>query len=117
MDVVEATSEPAPSLNTLRRILVATDGSGSSADALALAVDLAAEHDSELAIAHAVPLVDTTSPLGTEASTYSLRHDPTTHDDELLGVSLHVLRTSRRPVLIVPGTHGPGTLGRVNVVA
>jgi nucleotide-binding universal stress UspA family protein len=146
--MVEATNGFAPTLNC----------SPTSADALALALDLAEEHGSELVIAHAIPVVDATSPLGTQAFTFAVPHEPTTHDYELLAqaatitkgrgvgattallagppaeaivafadesdvdlvvvgsrghgavasavlgsVSLKVLRTSKRPVLIVRG--------------
>lgn len=42
----------------MKRILVATDGSASSAEATAFAVELAAEHDSELIFVHVIPALD-----------------------------------------------------------
>jgi nucleotide-binding universal stress UspA family protein len=42
----------------MKRILVATDGSASSAEATAFAVELAAEHESELIFVHVIPAID-----------------------------------------------------------
>ena len=44
--------------NALNRILAATDGSASSIDAVAFAVELAVEHNSELTFVHVVPTLD-----------------------------------------------------------
>src|SRR5262245_16687524 len=70
-----AMTPSAPS-NALQTILVATDGSPASADAVAMAVDLAVEHRSHLVIVHVAPLVDTTSPLTAEAPPCSIPHQP-----------------------------------------
>ena len=42
----------------MKRILVATDGSPSAAEAVVFGVELAAEHASELLFVHVVPVVD-----------------------------------------------------------
>lgn len=42
----------------MKRILVAADGSASAAEATAFAVELAAEHESELIFVHVVPALD-----------------------------------------------------------
>jgi nucleotide-binding universal stress UspA family protein len=42
----------------MKRILVATDGSASAAEATAFAVELAAEHEAELIFVHVVPALD-----------------------------------------------------------
>ncbi|MGZ8703023.1 MAG: universal stress protein [Gaiellaceae bacterium] len=42
----------------MKRILVATDGSPSSAEAVAFGVELAGEHQAELIFVHVVPTVD-----------------------------------------------------------
>ena len=42
----------------MNRILVATDGSSSAAEAVAFACELAAEHEAELIFVHVIPRVD-----------------------------------------------------------
>ena len=42
----------------MNRILVATDGSPPSAEATAVAIELASEHRSELSLVHVVPRLD-----------------------------------------------------------
>lgn len=49
----------------MKRILVATDGSPSSTEAVAFGVELATEHEAELIFVHVVPALDivpTTAP-------------------------------------------------------
>ena len=70
--------------NKLRRILVATDGSPTSAEAIQFAVDLAAEHGSELIIVHVVPLLDVIPPGAVNVTGSASLHAPTAHDGELL---------------------------------
>jgi nucleotide-binding universal stress UspA family protein len=67
----------------LGRILVATDGSPVSADAVALAFDLAAEHGSELVFVHVVPLLDVAPPEAIDDVGNAFVHVPTAHDHEL----------------------------------
>jgi nucleotide-binding universal stress UspA family protein len=68
---------------TMKRILVATDGSPSAAEATQFGVDLAAEHDAELVFAHVVPEFDLIP-----ATPFQIGgvfpHDPGKHDEELL---------------------------------
>ena len=68
----------------MQRILVATDGSPTSAAAVDLAVDLAAEHGSELIIVHVVPLVDVVVPPTVDEIGTAYLHEPTAYDHELL---------------------------------
>jgi nucleotide-binding universal stress UspA family protein len=70
--------------NKMQRILVATDGSPASADALAMAIDLAAEHGSELVVAHVVPIFDVAPPPAIDAIGPGFLHAPTASDHELL---------------------------------
>lgn len=42
----------------MKRILIATDGSAGSHDALKVGLDLACEHDAEVFVVHVVPTVD-----------------------------------------------------------
>jgi nucleotide-binding universal stress UspA family protein len=156
----------------LRRIFVATDGSSSSSDAVALAVGIAAHHHAELIVGHVVPTLDYVFPIAVEDIGVALPHVPTpldhqvlvaaeavaadhdvevtkvllagdaadeivtygdAHDVDLIvvgshghgviasavvgSVSLHVLRTSRRPVLVVRGPHVPADPGRSTATA
>ncbi len=72
--------------NRMRRILVATDGSSSSAAAIALAVELASEHthNSELTFVHVVPTVDLLPAIGFEGAGAAIPHQPTEYDHTLL---------------------------------
>ena len=65
----------------MNRILVATDGSPPSAEATAVAIELASEHRSELSFVHVVPRLDVV-PAGD--FTEALAHEPTEHDQALL---------------------------------
>jgi nucleotide-binding universal stress UspA family protein len=68
----------------MKRILVATDGSPSSAEAVAFGVELALEHRAELIFAHVVPLLDVVAPRGFGALGAAFPHDPTDHDHAIL---------------------------------
>jgi len=68
----------------MKRILVATDGSPSSAEAVAFGVDLAAEHDSELIFVHVVPMLDVVPVTGLGSIGGAFPHEPTRHDHQLL---------------------------------
>lgn len=116
----------------MQRILVATDGSDSAAEAVEFGVDLAAEHGAELIFVHVVPELDlvpaTMLPLGR-----ALPHEPSSDDRVLLedvaaiAAAHGVLSTtallrgdtvdeivayadSRDVDLIVVGSRGHGTL-------
>ena len=68
----------------MRRILVATDGSRSSTEAVAFAIELAAEHKTELIFVHVVPLMDIVPATGFGAIGGALPHDVSEHDRTLL---------------------------------
>jgi nucleotide-binding universal stress UspA family protein len=68
----------------MERIVVATDGSPSSAAAVAFGVDLAAEHGSELAFVHVVPRLDVVPTTGIGGFGCAFPHEPCKHDHELL---------------------------------
>ena len=70
-------------LNRMQRIVVATDGSPASKEAVKMAADLAAEHASELTVVHVVPVVDVVAPAITAVGT-AYPHVPTAYDHELL---------------------------------
>lgn len=67
----------------MRRILVATDGSASSAEAVAFGIDLAAEHEAELIFLHVVPALDVVAatPFGFGGA---FPHEPSVEDRVLL---------------------------------
>jgi nucleotide-binding universal stress UspA family protein len=65
----------------MNRILVATDGSPPSAEAGAVAIELASEHRSELCFIHVVPRLDVAS---AGDFTEAFPHEPTEHDQALL---------------------------------
>ena len=65
----------------MNRILVATDGSPPSAEAAAVAIELASEHRSELTFVHVVPRLDV---VAAGDFTEAFPHDPTEHDQVLL---------------------------------
>jgi nucleotide-binding universal stress UspA family protein len=68
----------------MKRILVATDGSTSSAEAVAFGVELASEHAAELIFVHAVPLLDVVPATGFGGVGGAFPHDVTEHDRALL---------------------------------
>jgi nucleotide-binding universal stress UspA family protein len=67
----------------MRRILVATDGSVSSTEAIQFGVELAAEHEAELVFVHVVPRLDVVPQSGFGIGG-AFPHEPTTGDRELL---------------------------------
>ena len=67
----------------MKRILVATDGSVSSTEAVGFGVELAAEHDAELIFVHVVPVFDVVPSTGF-GLTGAFPHEPTRIDRELL---------------------------------
>jgi nucleotide-binding universal stress UspA family protein len=67
----------------MNRILVATDGSASSSEAVELGVELAAEHMSELIFVHVVPALDVV-PSTVFAIGGAFPHKPSRYDRELL---------------------------------
>jgi nucleotide-binding universal stress UspA family protein len=68
----------------MERIVVATDGSPASAAAVAFGVELAAEHDSELAFVHVVPRLDVAPVTGIAGFGCALPHELCKHDHEVL---------------------------------
>ena len=67
----------------MERILVATDGSPSSTEAVAFGVELAAEHEAELIIVHVVPTLDVVPATGFGIGG-AFPHEPSEHDHVLL---------------------------------
>ena len=67
----------------MTKILVATDGSGSAAEALEFGIELATEHDAELILVHVVPAVDLV-PMSGFGIGGAFPHQPTIEDRELL---------------------------------
>jgi nucleotide-binding universal stress UspA family protein len=68
----------------MRRILVATDGSPSSTEAVAFGVELAAEHAAELIFVHVVPTLDVVPARGFGAIGGAFPHEVGEHDRALL---------------------------------
>lgn len=68
----------------MQRILVATDGSRSSVEAVAFGVDLASEHNTELIFVHVVPLLDVVPAMGFGGISGALPHDIGEYDQALL---------------------------------
>jgi nucleotide-binding universal stress UspA family protein len=68
----------------MKRIVVATDGSPSSAEAVSFGVELAREQESELIFVHVVPTLDVVPVVGFGSIGGAFPHEPTQHDHELL---------------------------------
>jgi len=68
----------------MKRILVATDGSPSSAEAVAFGVELAAEHAAELIFVHVVPTLDVVPPSGFGGIGGAFAHEVSELDRTLL---------------------------------
>ena len=67
----------------MNKILVATDGSDSAAEALEFGIELATEHDAELILVHVVPAVDLVPFTGFGVSS-AFPHEPSFEDQALL---------------------------------
>jgi nucleotide-binding universal stress UspA family protein len=65
-------------------ILVATDGSSASQDAIGFAVELAAEHQSEVHIVHVIPTIDLAPAIAIGEEGIAFPHEPTEYDYRLL---------------------------------
>ena len=68
----------------MKRILVTTDGSPSSTEAVAFGVELATEHESELIFVHVVPTLDIVPATGFGGMGGAFPHEPSEHDHVLL---------------------------------
>ena len=68
----------------MKRILIATDGSPSSTEAVAFGVELAAEHQAELIFVHVVPTLDVVPAVGFGAIGGAFPHPVSEHDRTLL---------------------------------
>jgi nucleotide-binding universal stress UspA family protein len=68
----------------MKRVLVATDGSVTAADAIGFAVDFASAREAELTFVHVVPTVEFLATTGSDDVHGVLRHEPTEHDHALL---------------------------------
>ena len=67
----------------MNKILVATDGSDSAAEAVEFGIDLAAEHEAELILVHVVPAMDIVPASGFGIGG-AFPHEPSLEDRELL---------------------------------
>ena len=67
----------------MNKILVATDGSDSAAEALEFGIELAIEHDAELILVHVVPAVDLV-PMSGFGIGAAFPHEPSDEDRALL---------------------------------
>lgn len=68
----------------MKRILVAIDGSPSSAEAVAFGSELAVEHEAELIFVHVVPMVDVVPSSGFGGMGGAFPHEPSEFDHALL---------------------------------
>jgi len=68
----------------MRRVLVATDGSLSAADAIGFAVDFASGRDAELTFVHVVPTVEFVPTAGSDEVRGAVAHEPTAHEHAAL---------------------------------
>jgi nucleotide-binding universal stress UspA family protein len=68
----------------MKRILVATDGSLSAADAIGFAVDFAAAREAEVTFVHVVPTIDFVPTTGVDDVHGALPHEPSDHERSLL---------------------------------
>ena len=67
----------------MNKILVATDGSDSAAEALEFGIELATEHGAELILVHVVPAVDLV-PVSGFGITSAYPHEPSSEERALL---------------------------------
>ena len=116
----------------MRKILIATDGSPASREAVEFGVELAEEHDAAVVFVHVVPSIDLV-PMTGFTMVAGLRHEPSEHDREALDeadevAALHGVRSTTKLLtgatvdeivayadnldvdLIVLGSRGHGTL-------
>jgi len=68
----------------MKKILVATDGSPSSAEAVAFGAELASEHEAELIFVHVVPTLDVVPATGFGSISGAFPHEPSEHDHVVL---------------------------------
>jgi nucleotide-binding universal stress UspA family protein len=68
----------------MQRVLVATDGSLSAADAIGFAVDFASARDAQLTFVHVVPTVEFVPSTGNDDVRGAVQHEPTAHEHALL---------------------------------
>ena len=68
----------------MKRILVTTDGSPSSTEAVAFGVELAAEHSAELIFVHVVPTIDVVPAAGLGGYGGAFQHELSEHDHLVL---------------------------------
>lgn len=84
---------PPPALSAtvvvMKKVLVATDGSPPSTDAVRFAVGLAAGHQAELIFVHVLPTVDPVVADGDDVGT-TFPHEPTDHDQAVLEAAADV---------------------------
>ena len=78
----------------MKRIMVATDGSPSSAEAVLFGVELADEHESELIFVHVVPVLDIVPASGFGSIGGAFPHEPTEHDKTMLVEAAEVAAAS-----------------------
>jgi nucleotide-binding universal stress UspA family protein len=67
----------------MKKVLVATDGSASAAEAVRFGIELAAEHEAEVIFVHVVPEVDVV-PVAVFGMTGAFPHEPSPEDRALL---------------------------------
>jgi nucleotide-binding universal stress UspA family protein len=68
---------------SINRILIATDGSPASREAVEFGVELAEEHDAAVVFVHVTPLFDRV-PMSGPGMVGAVRHEPSEHDREAL---------------------------------
>jgi nucleotide-binding universal stress UspA family protein len=78
----------------MKRILIATDGSPSSAEATRFGLELAVEHGAEALFVHVVPARDVVPTMGAFGFPGALPHDVTEHDRVSLDEALAAARES-----------------------
>ena len=76
----------------MKRILIATDGSEPSTEALEFGLQLAADEDAKAIVVHVVPALDTAHVGGFGISTGALVHEVTDEDRELLAEAVELAK-------------------------
>jgi nucleotide-binding universal stress UspA family protein len=69
---------------TMKRVLVATDGSITAADAIGFAVEYALGHQAELIFVHVIPTIDFAPRGGLADTGIAVPHEPSGHDHAVL---------------------------------